>query len=162
MNEKLGQFVNTLKELKNKSPLQASDALSFANNIAKKAKEAAKQISPQDIKILLGKWNELGQLTSSEIDRLVEGLVDKILSGRSAEEATPAIKEEIVSILRNNGSNRIKYINGVITNNIPTSLDAALKFKESIASTLIQDARERLASRNVVDVQVVDGETKSA
>jgi hypothetical protein len=155
MNEKLGQFVNTIKGLKNKSPIQAADAIAFANSIAKK------YISPQDIKIILGKWNEIGQFTSSEMDRLVRNVVDKILSGHAEGEVTPEVKEEVVSMLLNNGSSRIKYINGVITNNIPTSIDEALQLKNSIAKTLIQDAQERLAGRNVVDAQVIGQETSS-
>ncbi|KAB8029074.1 hypothetical protein [Fluviispira multicolorata] len=129
-------------------------------NFARKAVDSARSFSKEEINVLLGKANELGQKTGTEIEKIVVSAVKSILKGQPQEVATEEIRKEITNMLveHNNGKNLlpiVKYVNNVLLNNAPTSIESFKNFRRNIGQTLIADAQKRIADRNIIDAQVI-------
>ena len=147
-------IVDTFK--KNQENLHPKAVLQFA----RKAVDSARSFSKDEINVLLGKANELGQKTNTEIEKIVSSAVKNILKGQPQDQATDEVRIEITKMLveHNNGKNLlpiVKYVNSVLLNNAPTSLEAFKNFKKNIGQTLISDAQKRISDRNIIDAQVI-------
>ncbi len=148
------KIVDTLK--KNQENLNPKAMI----GLARKAVDTARSFSKEEIHFLLGKVNEVGHKTSSEIEKSIAKLVNKILEGQPENIATKEIRKEIISILVENNSGKnifpiVKYVNSVVISNAPTNLEAFKNFRKNIAHTLITDAKKRISDRNIIDAQVV-------
>lgn len=130
--------------------------------LARKTVDTAKSFSKEEIQFLLGKINAVGNKTNFEIEKNITKLVNKLLDGQSDEIVTEEVRKEIINILleQNGGNNliptvNVKYVNSVVVNNAPTSIEAFKNFRKNIAQTLIIDAKKRISNRNIIDAQVV-------
>jgi hypothetical protein len=148
------KIVDTLK--KNQENLNPKAMI----GLARKAVDTARSFSKEEIHFLLGKVNDVGHKTNSEIEKNIGKLVNKILEGQPENIATQDVRNEIISILveHNSGKNLIpivKYVNSVVVSNAPTSLEAFKNFRKNIAHTLVNDAKKRISDRNIIDAQIV-------
>lgn len=147
-------IIDTIK--KNQDNLTPKGMLNFAL----KAMDSARSFSKDEISILLGKMNDLGQKTGVELEKIISVFVNKILEGQPNESVSEDIRKEIICMLveHNNGKNIVpivKYVNSVVVSNAPTSIESFKNFRRNIAQTLVADAHKRIADRNIIDAQVV-------
>ncbi|KAB8040007.1 hypothetical protein GCL60_07010 [Silvanigrella paludirubra] len=166
MDSKLSSLISNLKNInsekivdtlkKNQENLNPKAMI----GLAKKAVDQARSFSKEEIQFLLGKVNDVGHKTSTEIEKSISKLVNKLLEGQPAEVATNEVRNEIISILveHNSGKNLlpiVKYVNSVVVSNAPTNIESFKNFRKNIAQTLISDAKKRISDRNIIDAQVV-------
>lgn len=166
MDSKLSSLISNLKNInsekivdtlkKNQENLNPKAMIDFA----KKAVDHARSFSKEEIQFLLGKVNDVGHKSNTEIEKNISKLVTKILEGQPKDVVTDDIHNEIVGILveHNSGKNIlpiVKYVNSVVVSNAPTSFESFKNFRKNIAQTLIADANKRISSGNIIDAQIV-------
>lgn len=121
-------------------------------DIAKQAVLKALALTEEETKALLGKLpvEQIGQKTTAEIEKIVTGLVSKLLEG-ATEPVEDNVRAEVVKMLvelnttpRNVVSN-LRYLNELVQATAPRSLTDLKTLRATLASRLIADAKERLA-----------------
>lgn len=121
-------------------------------DLAKQAVLKALALTEEETKALLGKLpvEQIGQRTTAEIEKIVTGLVSKLLEG-STEPVEEKVRAEVVKMLvelnttpRNVVSN-LRYLNELVQATAPRSLTDLKTLRAKLASRLIADATERLA-----------------
>jgi hypothetical protein len=126
-------------------PLQLVD-------FAKKAIDKTLALTEEEGKALLGKLplEELGQKTTTEIEKVVSGLVEKLFSGLN-EPVDGAVKDEVVKMIvemnttPKNMVSHLRYVNELFQATAPKKLGDLRTLRTTIAAKLIEDAQERLA-----------------
>ncbi|APJ02858.1 hypothetical protein [Silvanigrella aquatica] len=166
MESKLSSFINNIKNInsvkivdtlkKNQENLNPKAMF----GLARKAVDTARSFSKEEMQFLLGKMNDVGHKTGTEIEKNISKLVNKIMEGQPEDVATPDVQKEIISMLveHNNGKNIVpivKYVNSVVVHNAPTSIESFKNFRKNIAQTLICDAQKRISDRNIIEAQVI-------
>lgn len=129
-------------------PLQVFD-------FAKKAIDRALALTEEEGKALLGKLplEELGQRTTTEIEKVVSGLVEKLFSGL-ADPVEDNVKVEVVKMIvemnttPKNVVSHLRYVNELFQATAPKNLGDLKTLRTTIALKLIEDAQGRLASNN--------------
>lgn len=122
-------------------------------DLAKQAVLKAMSLTEEETKALLGKLplEQIGQRTTTEVEKIVGGLVNKLFEGLS-EPVDEAVRAEVVKMLtelnttpRNVVSN-LRYLNELVQATAPRSLTDLKTLRTTISQRLIADAKERLAS----------------
>lgn len=121
-------------------------------DIAKKAIDSAKDFSREEIKVLLGKFNDIKDKTNVEMEKIVESALKKLFKDLPADMATSEVRKEIAHMLvehnRKTLFSTMKYLNNVVVRNMPKSFWAAKNFRKNVAKNLIRDAQKRIDARN--------------
>ena len=102
-----------------------------------------------EVKVIGKKISKVEQKTSSEIEKVVSLMVNKLLKDNAQSVVSEEVKNEIVQKLTsyNKGKNLlpiIKYVNKTILKNVPKNVNSAKSFKKNVVNTLIKDAEKRL------------------
>jgi len=129
-------------------PLQVVD-------FAKKAIDRALALTEEEGKALLGKLplEELGQRTTTEIEKVVSGLVEKLFSGL-ADPVEDTVKVEVVKMIVEMNTtpkkvvSHLRYVNELFQATAPKNLGDLKTLRTTIALKLIEDAQARLANNN--------------
>lgn len=121
-------------------------------DIAKQAVLKALALTEEETKALLGKLplEQIGQKTAAEIEKVVTGLVSKLLEG-SSEQVDESVRAEVVKMIvelnttpRNVVSN-LRYLNELVQATAPRNLTDLKSMRATLAQRLVTDAKERLA-----------------
>ncbi|NBW81646.1 hypothetical protein EBR21_07815 [bacterium] len=133
--------------------LMLKDKATQLVDLAKQAVLKAMSLTEEETKALLGKLplEQIGQRTTTEVEKIVGGLVNKLFEGLS-EPVDEAVRAEVVKMLtelnttpRNVVSN-LRYLNELVQATAPRSLTDLKTLRTTISQRLIADAKERLAS----------------
>lgn len=161
MGSKLGYFINNVKNI-NPSVIIENIKLTRQKikaklifNLASEVIDKAKELSKDEIKLLLKRISQVEKKTSTEIEKVFSIIVEQILKDKSIEAVSDEVKNEIVHKLAkyNDGKSLIpnlKYINKIIVTNVPKSVKSVKNFKRNVAKTLIKDAHTSLEGKKVV------------
>ncbi|MEY2988127.1 MAG: hypothetical protein RJB13_1648 [Pseudomonadota bacterium] len=131
-------------------PLQLVD-------FAKKAMDKALALTEEEGKALLGKLplEQLGQKTTTEIEKIVSGLVEKLFSGLT-DPVEDTVKNEVVKMvvemntMPKNVVSHLRYVNELFQATAPKNLGDLKTLRTTIAMKLIEDAQVRLANTTEV------------
>ena len=127
------------------------DKASQLVELAKQAVLKALSLTEEETKALLGKLplEQIGQKTTVEVEKIVNGLVNKLFEGYS-EPVEESVRAEVVKMLvelnttpRNVVSN-LRYLNELVQATAPRSLTDLKTLRTTLAQRLIADAKERL------------------
>jgi len=127
------------------------DKASQLVELAKQAVLKALSLTEEETKALLGKLplEQIGQKTTAEVEKIVNGLVNKLFEGYS-EPIDESVRAEVVKMLvelnttpRNVVSN-LRYLNELVQATAPRSLTDLKTLRTTLAQRLIADAKERL------------------
>ncbi len=127
------------------------DKASQLVELAKQAVLKALSLTEEETKALLGKLplEQIGQKTTAEVEKIVNGLVNKLFEGY-AEPVDESVRTEVVKMLvelnttpRNVVSN-LRYLNELVQATAPRSLTDLKTLRTTLAQRLIADAKDRL------------------
>ncbi len=135
-------------------PLQLVD-------FAKKAVDRALALTEEEGRALIGKLplEELGQKTTTEIEKVVSGLVEKLFSGLN-EPVDEAVKSEVIQMIvemnttPKNVVSHLRYVNELFQATAPKNLGDLKTLRTTIATKLIEDAQDRIAKNTVQNAEV--------
>lgn len=135
-------------------------------DFAKKAVDRALSLTEEEGKALLGKLplEQIGQRTTTEVEKVVSGLVSKLFSGLE-EPVDDAVRAEVVKIIvelnttPRNVVSHLRYVNELFQATAPKNLSELKTLRSTIAKRLIADAQERLANSSTLSAE---GATESA
>lgn len=139
-------------------------------DFAKKTMERALSLTEEEGKALLGKLplEKLGQRTTTELEKVVNGLVTKLFSGLE-EPVDEAVRAEVVKMIvemnttPRNVVSHLRYVNDLFQATAPKNLQDLKKIRSTIALRLIDDAKERLASESTTaSAETTQAETTTA
>lgn len=120
--------------------------------IARKAIDSARDLSREEVKVLLGKFNDIKDKTNIEVEKIVETALKKLFKDLPSDMATAEVRKEIAHMLvehnRKTLFSTMKYLNNVVVRNMPTSFWAAKNFRKNVAKNLVKDAQKRINARN--------------
>ncbi|MEN9808767.1 MAG: hypothetical protein RLZZ488_334 [Pseudomonadota bacterium] len=137
-------------------------------DMAKQAVLKALSLTEEETKALLGKLpiEQISQKTTAEVEKIVNGLVSKLLDG-AAEPVDEAIRAEVVKMIvelnttpRNVVSN-LRYLNELVQATAPRSLTDLKTLRTTLAERLIADAKERLEKNGAADTASEPSEAKA-
>lgn len=137
-----------LKKMKKSQQKMSPDAVT---DMARKAIDSAKDFSKEEIKVLLGKFNDIKDKTNTELEKIVESALKKLFKDLPSDMATTEVRKEIAHMLVEHNHKTLfstmKYLNNIVVRNMPTSLWAAKNFRKNVARNLIRDAQKRIDAR---------------
>jgi hypothetical protein len=121
-------------------------------DFAKQAVLKALALTEEESKALIGKLpiEEIGRRTTTEVEKVVSGLVNKLLEGVS-EPVADDVRAEVVQMIvelnttPKNVVSNLRYLNELVQSTAPRSLTDLKGLRTTLAQRLIADAKERLA-----------------
>lgn len=137
-------------------------------DMAKQAVLKALSLTEEETKALLGKLpiEQISQKTTTEVEKIVNGLVSKLLDG-AAEPIDQAVRAEVVKMIvelnttpRNVVSN-LRYLNELVQATAPRSLTDLKTLRTTLAERLIADAKERLEKNTAAGAETETAEVKA-
>lgn len=138
-------------------------------DLAKQAVLKAMSLTEEETKALLGKLplEQISQRTTTEVEKIVSGLVNKLFEGLS-EPVEDTVRAEVVKMLtelnttpRNVVSN-LRYLNELVQSTAPRNLTDLKTLRTTLAQRLIADAKERLAATGTTDESATAETTATA
>lgn len=168
---KKGKLASLFNRLKNMTPVEMAEKIKEnkenfttqkVTEMAREAIDNARDFSREEIRVFLGKINdikgkkvnEIKGKTTAEVEKIVENALKKLFKGLPSNMATAEVRKEIAHMLVEHNNKTIlstmKYLNNIVVRNMPRSFWAAQNFRKNIAKNLIKDAEKRIAHRNKV------------
>lgn len=135
---------------KSQDSLKSTEALV---EMARKALTQAMQFSEDEIRALSGKLGvaKLGEKTGAEFDKLIYGLVEKLVKG-SEGAVDDSVKAEIAAMIvefntKDKALSSLKYFNELLAATAPKSIEELKNLKSTVATKLVADAQTRIEVR---------------